>query len=153
MKSNIKIEGFYTIRYKPMYGEDTIEIRNMIVDSGLNAIADKLGDVDSSSIIQYFALGTGNTAVAAGDILLDTEVFRKSPDTINVVNNVITAEVQLGFDEGNGFTFREVSIFGVDGNGAVDTGTLISRALVSPTISKVSGQLLDITWTLTITRV
>jgi len=153
METKLKIKGKYKITVKRGNEHSTIYIENIITDDGLDAISAILGEGTDNSLMQYFVLGTDNTVPAITDTQLVNETYRKSPENIVVAGNVITVSTDIEFDEGNGFTFREIGIVGIDGVGALNTGTLISRALISPEIPKTSSVVINIEWQLTITRV
>jgi hypothetical protein len=160
MQSKLVLKGRYILEVKDVKKNSTIKIEkeNILVDVGLDALADKIGEAENNSLFQQIAVGTGNTAPNAADTTLTTEVFRTPPLTVTVVDNVVTVTGKIEFDEANGNTLREIGIFGVNASGTLDSGILISRALISegyagPEISKVSGVEINITWELTCSRV
>ena len=155
MEQKLKFKGKYTIKsLKDGILLDTIIIENVITDVGLNAIIEKIGDISSTSLFQFIALGTGNTAPVGADTQLEAETYREPPETITRVGSSLRLTTTLDFTEGNDITFREIGIFGLDATAVSGTGTLISRALIDPPTGKYKspGTELDIQWELEVLR-
>lgn len=97
--------------------------------------------------LNYMAIGDGDTGALRADTVLDNEVFRKTLTFKGYDTTIFTAKLSIDAGEGNpaGGIIREVGIF-ANGTATVDTGDLISRAVVS--IPKNSNIKLLITWTL-----
>ena len=148
----LKLEGIYTIRvFKQAILVDTIIMKNLITSAGKQAIAKRIGDLIDTAVVQYISLGSGSTAATVSDTTMATEVYREFAATITNATNVLTVETVIASTESNGVTFREIGIIGVDGTNTLNTGTLISRAIMSPEIAKDSGTVVTIKWELTVT--
>lgn len=107
---------------------------------GIGQLVDRLiGTITYTGIINYGAIGTGNTAPTQGDTKLQTESARTTvANGVNASN--ATAQIQFFFADSvlaNG-TYYEFGMF-VDGTASADTGRLFNRALFSIPYVKVSG--------------
>lgn len=70
---------------------------------------------DSVDLPSHIAMGTGTTAVTAGDTGLETELFRKVIDARTKPGTAkIMFQGTLSAAEGNGITFTESGIFNAD---------------------------------------
>ena len=128
-----------------------IDLRNLVVDAGLDLIADALNGnrVVADSAISYLALGDDNSAVSAGDLSLGNERFRKrvtkqSDAGTGALDTVTTVTP----DEAN-FDIEEIGWFGGSATATPNSGTMIARVLFSQT--KTAGESLQITRTDTFT--
>ena len=128
---------------------DYILVPNMFLTAGKNAIASSLigTTANNKGIITYCALGTGSTAPALSDVLLQTEIFRKLISVRSVVTNVATYQTYFTTEEANG-VLREAGLFGDDASGTANTGTLFCRTAINRT--KTSSDTLTLTWNVTI---
>ena len=126
-------EGTFQIIIKSPYERRVARLRNMITDAGLNYMRDLLdGTITLPTSIQYIALGTSNTAVAATDTKLGNEVFRKEVTKQEVMG---TGEVQttcyIAPYEANE-QIEEIGIFaGPNATATKDSGVMIARVLWS----------------------
>lgn len=153
----LKGEGFLRLKGDVdiiVRNEDTGEIkgkrlvRNLVVNTGLYHIADRLQDdpVDEAEI-GWAAIGTNNTAATATDNALFAEVGRvvltsKIQGTGGNANQVTySATVPAGTGTG---TIVEAGLFN-----ASSGGILLARSVFAP-IVKGSGDAIDISWVLTI---
>jgi hypothetical protein len=133
MTENIGWHGEYAIRVvNKETGEVTEEVKiNRVMNTVLDKLRSVLEGVAPNLEIKYLALGTGNTAIADTDSVLDTEIFR----TLYVArdNTIGTGKISHTFvvlDSEAVGTIEEIGIFGGStASGTVDTGTLISRIL------------------------
>lgn len=107
-----------------------------LLTQNLSALAD--------GIVNYSALGTGSTAPAVGDTVLDTEVYRKLVASLSYTDNIAYLTAFYLATDTNG-TYYEHGMF-ADATGTVDTGTLVSRVLLNaPTgIAKSAAETLTI---------
>lgn len=145
---NLKLEGTYTIVKNKT---EVFTVKNLITAVGAAALLQKIGDVVDTVGLQYVALGTTDTAAVVSDTQLASESFRKPPGAVAVLSNVLTLTQTLEETETNGITIREIGVFGIDATIADNSGTLISRAVLGTPITKVAGDIIDITWALTLT--
>lgn len=120
---------------------------NLVVDTGLATIAERLAGVDTPAntkgTITYLGIGTGTTAAAAGDTTLDTEVFRKQISVRTYTDEVAKFRIYLNTTEAN-VAIKEIGLFGDDATVTADTGTLYARLIIDKT--KTSSETLTIDW-------
>lgn len=123
-------------------------IRNLVVNTGLYHIADRLQDapVDEAAM-GWAAIGTNNTAATAVDNALLAEVGRvaltsKIQGTGGNANQLTySATVPAGTGTG---TIVEAGLFN-----AISGGVMLARSIFAP-IVKGSGDAIDISWVLTL---
>ena len=118
------------------------EAHNLVVNAGLNLIRDLL-DGDAVAGITHFAVGTGSSAVAAGDTTLSTEVFRAAVTgrTSNAQQLVVTYYLASGSANGN--TLTNAGLFNAAGS-----GTLFARVKFASSIVKTASIAVTFTWTI-----
>ena len=104
---------------------DRSEIKNAIVNTGLERVAKLLNGV-SSTYMRAIAIGTGNTAVTNSDTELDVEVTRELATLTYESDYKAKFSKLLTFGSGESYTIKEVGIF----DSAVLTGSVMfNRAL------------------------
>ena len=96
----------------------------MIVDTGLNHIADQMTD-QVQAVMSHMAIGTGTTAAAVGDTTLETENYRKAFTSKSRSGAVVTYVTTFGANEGSG-NITELGILNASAN-----GTLLNRIVFS----------------------
>ena len=144
--SSIGVRGDVTIRV-----DDAIvaEGRNLVVTAGLNQLASALIGADTfSASTWYLELGTGTTAVNAGDTALvtpDTATWRVAT-VAEVSSATATLESFYPTSVANG-SWTELGLF-TGANGTAGSGTLFARILTS--WSKTSSQTATVSWTVTL---
>lgn len=106
-----------------LYAKKRLYAKNLVVDAGLNLLADGLNGDDIE--INRVALGDTSTAAAAGDTALGNETIRKAPSSKTVSGNEIFVSTFFTASEAND-THEEVGHF-VGGTNTKDSGTLYSR--------------------------
>jgi len=120
------------------------EHRNLVVNAGLNLIRDFL-DGDAPTAPSHFAYGTSTTAASAGQTALVAQIGSRDTFTsktgTNAQQQVYT--YYLGSATANGNTLGEVGLFN-----AASGGTMIARAVLSPTIVKTASIAVTFTWTI-----
>lgn len=142
---------FFSIDKKTRHKKIVGFRKNIITNACLNNTAlSFIGTYSVSNIIKYCAVGTDNTAVAATDKTLGTEVHR-SPYVAraNPSSGVVTIDFYI--TDAGVTTIEEVGIFG--GNTAsqyADTGVLISHVLWD--YDKSASEELLIQYTITISQ-
>jgi len=139
MKDGLKVTGNLKF-YKN--GELVREEKNLVVNTGLNVIAERLAGVVKAAV-SHMAIGTGTTAANAADIGLEILKVARIPATSVVVTAgaiVITATF-LGSIYAAAIT--EAGLFN-----HLTTGELISRVVFAP-YTLGSSDALTITWTIT----
>jgi len=129
-----------------------IEQDNLVVTVGKALVGDMLIDTSGYDTgITYCAIGTGATAVAAGDTTLATEAGTRQLITKKTrASNVLTLRTFFTAAQST-INIKESGLFGHStASGAADSGVLFSRALVAYDNSG-GGSDITITWTITIT--
>jgi hypothetical protein len=138
------------IRKNPFTGEWQKGVReefsNLVVDSGLDLFALSLTSDNIKTQIKYFALGSDNTAPAAGDTDLASEQFRKPITTyttgLNVGETVTTGYVAPSEANSGDFTIGEIGWFAGSATIAANSGAMIARVVYNR--AKTSGEALQI---------
>ena len=120
------------------------DVENLIVDTGRNAIVERLDSAPATSQPTHMGIGTGAAAPAAGNTALGTELDRNALTSNTAAANVLTMVGDWAAGDGTG-AITEAGVFN-----AASTGTLYSRATFS-VINKAAGDTLQITWTYTLT--
>jgi len=145
-----KVVGSVLVELVDSDGEvkDRRQVNNLVVDAGLDLIADRMLGAETGNAMTHMAVGTGGTAPAAGDTTLGTEpaTGRVALDSSSVASNVLTytATFPAGTPTGASNALQEAGIFS-----ASSGGTMLCRATYS-VINKGSSDSLVITWTVTI---
>ena len=124
--------------------------KNLIPTSGRNNVAKALaGDLSAiaEAEINFTSLGTDATAPTNGDTTLGTETFRKAVASSTSSANQLFVTAFYTAVEVTG-TFSEAGLH-IDGTGAVDSGVLFSRVIIS--VTKSATETLTIDYTVTIT--
>lgn len=121
----------------------TIHSKNLVVTAGRNLIRDFLHG-DSVTGLTHFAVGTGTTAVTAGDTALVTEVHRATFTSKTKSSAQLELKYYLDTATANGNTLAEAGLFNA-GSG----GTMYARVVLASTIVKTSSIAVTFTWTLT----
>ncbi len=111
--------------------KEVLEFPNLITTAGKNFMRDVLIGAQTSGLITWVALGSNNTAPAAGDIKLGTEQFRKQVTFRSPVSaGVGLTRCYIAPFECNSFTTEEIGWFaGPAAAAGTDTGILIARVL------------------------
>jgi hypothetical protein len=119
-------------------------VDNLIVNTGRNAVIERLDSSPGTSQPTHMAIGTGATAPAAGDTTLQTELDRNALTSNTSSTNVLTMVADWAAGDGTG-AITEAGVLN-----AASSGTLYSRATFS-VVNKAAGDTLQITWTYTFT--
>lgn len=122
----------------------TVRSKNLVVTSGLNLIGDLLKE-DTAVGLNYFAVGTDNTAVVAGDTALGAEVYRGEITTQSRGSATLTVTLFLPTTAANGSSLVEIGLFTVDSGGVMFSRTVHSA------ITKTATVTVTYTWTFTFT--
>ena len=126
-----------------------IETHNLVVTAGLNLLRDYLRGTPAVTGLNYFAIGTGTTAAAAGNTALQTEVFRDTYTQTSVTAGTLTIKYYLASGSANGNTIAEAGLFGNGATGAANSGTLFARAVFAADAKTVS-EAWTFTWDVTL---
>jgi hypothetical protein len=120
-QSNAGVIGHYTITKRNKKGEitDRRVIKNLVVDGGLQALAQAIGNGGTVEPLSHIAVGSGTSAVTGGDTDLETEIIKKPKSLQSIAGSTVYISITLDYTEANG-TINEIGVF-------VDTDTLFSR--------------------------
>ena len=140
---NSKATGKLTVEIKNDKGVviETREVKNLVVDDGLEYIADRMKN--NSTVMSHMAIGTGSTAAAASDTALGTEAARVALTSTTVTANAVAYVASFGAGTGTG-AITEAGILNANSG-----GTLLCRTVFS-VVNKGASDSMTITWTVTI---
>ena len=140
ISENFKVTGQVTIQKN---GEVVRDIPNTVVTAGKNNIASLI--TGAGSVMTHMAVGTGTTAVAAGDTALETAIAgsRVSLTSTTVTSNAIEYVGDFPAGTGTG-AVTEAGVFNDS-----SAGTLLCRTVFS-VVNKGADDTLKITWTVTV---
>lgn len=120
----------------------TDKTTNVVVSDGLDYITSRMKDATATAM-SHMAVGSDNTAAAAGDSALGTELGRVALTSTSVSSNTITYVGDFPAGTGTGAVV-EAGVFN-----AASSGTLLCRTVFS-VVNKAAADTLKITWTLTV---
>ena len=149
MTEGLKTSGRVNIKHYDSEGNLVGEYnyKNLVVTTGLNHIAGRLGPTASApNQMSHMALGSGNTAPAAGDTTLGTELSGRQALAVaggTVSGNQVTysATFAAGVSTGNVY---EAGIFN-----AGTAGVMLCRTTFG-LITKGAADSITVTWQITI---
>jgi len=121
----------------------------MVVTTGRNLTRDLLGRANYAAGLNYFAIGTNNTAVNASDITLGTEVFRGEFTTITYAAGQLNIRYYLASGDANSNTLVEAGLFGDTASATANSGTLFAR-IIHPAITKTASIAVTYSWQINI---
>lgn len=141
LKETPKASGTLEIVLRDKDGKvkDQRTVKNLVVDTGLAYIADRMADA-AESAMSHMAVGTGSTAAAAGDTALGTEAGRVSLTSTTQTNEDVVYVATFGAGTGTG-ALTEAGLFN-----AASAGTMLCRTVFS-TVNKGASDSLQISWT------
>ncbi len=141
-----KFEGQLEIVLKDKDGniKEKRNHRNLVVNTGLNAILDRLIGT-SEAVMSHMALGSSTTAAAAGQTdLVSILGTREALDSSTVTGSSVAYVCTFEAGDATG-TVTEAGIFN-----ASSSGTMLCRSVFSA-ITKGANDSLNVTWTITVT--
>ena len=144
MKDSLKLTGAVSLVLRDKDGnvKQTKEAKNLIVNTGLNFICDRMKDDETA--MTHMALGSSTTAAAAGDTALGTQLgSRVSLTSSTVTDNQIVFVCSFPAGSGTG-AVTEAGIFN-----AASAGTMLCRVVFSE-VNKSADDTLQITWTISL---
>ena len=145
MNDGLKLRGDVALVLRDKDGnvKDERVIENLIVDTGLNFICDRMKDDETA--MTHMALGSGSTAAAAGDTTLGSQLgSREVLDSSTVTNNQIVYVSSFEAGDATG-AVTEAGIFN-----ASSGGTMLCRTVFS-VVNKAADDTLTVNWTITLT--
>jgi hypothetical protein len=148
MEQKIRIRGKVNVKLMDLHGnvinEETKD--NLIVDSGLDGIADLL-DGTSSNAFDYIAIGEGTTAPVVGDTTLENESKRELANVSQPSSNQVEYTKVFSFASGESFNITEAGVLD-----SASVGVLLNRLTFTAKAVDVTTTL-SVTITITIDRV
>ena len=145
INEGLKLRGDVALVLRDKDGniKDERKIENLIVDTGLNFICDRMKDDETA--MTHMALGSGSTAAAAGDTSLGTQLgSREALDSSTVTANQIVYVASFEAGDATG-AVTEAGIFN-----AASGGTMLCRTVFS-VVNKAADDTLTVNWTITLT--
>ena len=122
--------------------KETQEIKNVVVTVGLGYIASRMKDA-SATAMSHMAIGSNNTAAAAGNTALGTELGRVALTSTTVSTNTVQYIGDFPAGTGTGAVV-EAGVLN-----ASSVGTLLCRTVFS-VVNKGASDTLKVTWTITV---
>lgn len=145
MNDGLKLRGDVALVLRDKNGnvKEERKIKNLIVNTGLNFICDRMKNDETA--MSHMALGSGSTAAAAGDTTLGTQLgSREALDSDTVSSNTITYTSSFEAGDATG-AVTEAGIFN-----ATSGGTMLCRTVFA-VVNKSADDSLSVTWTITLT--
>ena len=148
INENLKLSGQLNIVLKDKAGnvKDKREVKNLVVNKGLEYIASRMKDA-SKSVMSHIGLGSGTTAAAASQTDLVTLLgSREALDStaISGSNNEKVVYVS-SFEAGDATgAVTEAGIFN-----AASGGDMLCRTVFS-VVNKAADDTMSVTWTITL---
>jgi hypothetical protein len=118
------------------------EVDNLVVTAGKNYVASRIKDA-SATAMSHMAVGTNNTAAAAGQTALSAETARVALTSTTVSTNTVTYAATFGAGTGTG-ALVEAGILN-----ASSSGTMLCRTVYT-TVNKGSSDSMTVTWVITV---
>ena len=117
-------------------------VPNLVVDTGLAYIAGRMKDT-SDAAMTHMAVGTDNTAAAAGNTALGSQLDIQALTSTTVTANSVAYVATYAAGTGTG-ALTEAGIFN-----AASSGTMLCRTVFA-VINKGAADSMTVTWTVTI---
>lgn len=146
INEGLKLKGRVGIQLRDAQGnlKETREIDNLVVDSGLNFICDRM-EGTSEAVMSHMGLGSGTTAAASGNTDLESILgSREALDSTTVSTNTITYVASFEAGDATG-AVTEAGLFN-----ASTAGTMLCRT-VFDVVNKQADDTMTVTWTITLT--
>lgn len=118
------------------------EFKNLVVNVGKNFVASRMVGT-AANVMGWMAIGSNNTAAAAGDTALGSELGRVALASASAASNVVTYTATFPAGTGTGAVV-EAGIFN-----ASSGGTMLCRTVFS-VVNKGADDAMSVTWTVTI---
>ena len=148
INENLKLSGQLNIVLKDKAGnvKDTREVKNLVVNKGLEYIASRMKDA-SKGVMSHMALGSGTTAAAATQTDLVTLLgAREALDSTTIAGSNNEKVVYVSAFEAGDATgaVTEAGIFN-----ASSGGDMLCRTVFS-VVNKAADDTMSVTWTITL---
>jgi hypothetical protein len=118
------------------------DFKNLVVTVGKNFVASRMVGT-ASAVMSHMAIGEDDTAAAAGDTALGSEVGRVSLASATATDNVVTYTATFPAGTGTG-AIVEAGILN-----AASAGTMLCRTVFA-VVNKGADDAMSVTWTVTI---
>ena len=143
-KEELKVTGGLKVEVKDKDGnvKDTRELKNLVVTAGLGYIASRMKEATATAM-SHMAIGTDNTAAAAGNTALGNEAARQALTSTTVSSNTVEYVASFAAGTGTG-AITEAGVLN-----AASGGTMLCRTVFS-VVNKGASDSMTITWTITI---
>ena len=143
-KEELKVTGGLKVEVKDKDGnvKDTRELKNLVVTAGLGYIASRMKEA-TADVMTHMAIGTDNTAAAAGNTALGNEAARQALTSTTVSSNTVEYVASFAAGTGTG-AITEAGVLN-----AASGGTMLCRTVFS-VVNKGASDSMTITWTITI---
>lgn len=145
MNDGLKLRGDVALVLRDKNGnvKEERKIKNLIVNTGLNFICDRMKNDETA--MSHMALGSGSTAAAAGDTTLGTQLgSREALDSDTVSSNTITYTSSFEAGDATG-AVTEAGIFN-----ATSGGTMLCRTVFA-VVNKSADDSLSVSWQISLT--
>ena len=119
------------------------EVKNLVVTAGLGFIASRMAGT-AANVMSHMAIGTNNTAAAAGNTTLGTESARVALDSTTPTGAAVAYVAT--FPAGTPASLTAITEAGIFN--ASSAGTMLCRTVFS-VVNKDVGDTMSITWTVT----
>jgi len=139
LNDDLKLTGKLTIAIN---GETVKEVPNLVVTAGKGYVASRMKDT-SATAMSHMAIGSGNTAAAAGQTALVSELARTGLTSTTVSGADIVYVDTFAAGTGTG-AVTEAAILN-----ASSGGTMLCRTVFS-VVNKGANDAMTITWTVTV---
>jgi len=139
LNDGLKLTGKLTIA---LNDEIVQEVPNLVVTAGKGYVASRMKDA-SATAMSHMAIGSGDTAAAAGQTALGTELARTALTSTTVSGADIVYVDTFAAGTGTG-AITEAGIFN-----ASSGGTMLCRTVFS-VVNKGANDAMTITWTVTV---
>ena len=139
LNDGLKLTGKLTIA---LNDEIVQEVPNLVVTAGKGYVASRMKDA-SATAMSHMAIGSGDTAAAAGQTALGTELARTSLTSTTVSGADIVYVDTFAAGTGTG-AVKEAAILN-----ASSGGTMLCRTVFS-VVNKGASDAMTITWTVTV---
>jgi hypothetical protein len=143
LQEMIKVTGKLNIQLFDKSGalKDSRDVENLVVAVGKEFIAARM--VGTPTEMSHMAVGADNTAAAAGNTALGSELARVALTSDTVAGAVVTYVATFGPGVGTG-AIVEAGIFN-----AASSGTMLCRTVFS-VVNKGADDAMTITWQITV---
>ena len=142
----MKMKGHLKIR---LNGEVVRDIPNVVVETGKDWVAERMGNTTQPNRMSHMAVGTGTTAAASGDAALGTQKGTRVTLTQSVVTSGADSKVSYSATFPSGATTHDGALTEAGIFNAASSGTMLCRTVFSA-VNKTENDSLTIDWDVSI---